>query len=117
MARKRPSHEPLLLRVAAELGAGRISETYLIDASGISCHGFTEGARKHITINPAHQTCDTVIHEILHRLFPAWSEAYVRNRTAYLRNRMTDQETQALYAEYQKRVYRLAKPKHIAAEG
>ena len=113
MSKKRPRPDGLLVRVAAELGAGRISEAFIKDASGAQCHGFTEGSRHHITINPVHLTCDTLIHELLHRLYPAWSEAYVRNRTAYLRNRMSDQELQALYGEYQTRVYRPQRPRAL----
>jgi hypothetical protein len=44
-----------------------------------------------------------LIHELLHRLHPQWPEAYVRRTTTYLRRRMSDEEVQAMYAEYQKR--------------
>lgn len=109
---KRSSHESLLLRVCAELGAGRISEAFIHDP-GFQTDGLTDDGSKHITINPAHQTIDTVIHEILHRLYPAWSERYVRNRTAWLRNRMSDAEVQTFYAEYQRRVYKRKHAKRI----
>ena len=97
----RKHRDPLMVRVWAELGAGRIVEGFISDA-GAFVDGLTSG-NGHITVNPVHQTCDTVIHEILHRLNPSWSENYVRNRTTYLRRRMTDAETQAFYDEYQKR--------------
>lgn len=110
---KRRAHESLLLRVCAELGAGRISEAFIVDAPGIQCDGFTDDASKHITINPAFQTIDTVIHELLHRLHPAWSETYVRNRTTFLRRRMSDADVQAVYGEYQRRVHRRKRPRDI----
>lgn len=101
---RKEQRTPLMVSVWAELGAGRIREGYISDK-----HQFVDGETHgtgHITINPAHQTCDTVIHEILHRLHPEWSEQYVRRTTTYLRRRMTDQETETFYAEYQKRVTR-----------
>lgn len=106
------AHESLLLRVCAELGAGRITEAFISDP-GFQTDGLTDDASKHITVNPAWQTIDTVIHEILHRLYPRWSEGYVRNRTAYLKNRMTDAQVQAFYDEYQRRVYKRKRAKRI----
>lgn len=110
-----PQHHALFVEVVAELGRGHISEAYIVvdRGKGEHCHGFTDTASHHITVNIVHQTCDTVIHELLHRLYPGWSERYVRNRTAYLRNRMTDQETRALYAEYQRQVYRPAQTRLV----
>lgn len=95
---KRP---PLMVRVWAELGAGNIAEGFLKDRKA-----FTDGVilGKHITVNPVHQTVDTVIHELLHRLHPEWKESYVRRTTTYLRRRMSDEETMTFYQEYQTRV-------------
>lgn len=90
----------LLLRVCAELGSGRITEAYILDP-GHYTEGLTEG--QEITINPAHATVDVVVHECLHRLFPKWSEAYVRKQTKRLRGLMDDEETLAFFGEYQRR--------------
>jgi len=49
------------------------------------------------------EVVDTIIHELLHRLYPHWSERYIKNRTSYLMKRMTDEEVQLLYDEYQRR--------------
>jgi hypothetical protein len=97
MPRKKPTGKPLLLRVMAELGKGRISEGYIAD-DNMDTDGCCDG--RHIHINPAHQTVDTVLHECLHRAYPAWPETYVRNRTTYLRKRLTDAEVQAVYQVY-----------------
>jgi hypothetical protein len=40
----------------------------------------------------------------LHRLEPQWSENYVRRTTTWLMRRMSDEQIQALYEEYGKRV-------------
>jgi hypothetical protein len=91
----------LLGRVWAELGSGRITEAFISDGKSLT-DGYYNGTG-HVTVNPAHQTIDTLIHELLHRLHPQWPEAYVRRTTTYLRRRMSDEEVQAMYAEYQKR--------------
>lgn len=101
---KKARRDPLMVAVWAEVGAGRIREDYICDP-----HHFVDGETQHtghITINPAPAVVDTIVHEILHRLRPAWSERYVRRTTSYLMRRMTDEEIQALYEEYQRRVRR-----------
>jgi hypothetical protein len=91
-----------------ELGSGRITEAFISDGGNFT-DGVYNGAG-HITINPAHQTVDTLIHECLHRAFPAWSERYVRRTTSYIRKRMSDDEIQAMYAEYLKRARKRKRP-------
>lgn len=97
MSKKTASSTRLLLNVQAEIERGRIAEAF-ISEDGFCVDGLIEGQQ--ITINPVHQIVDTLVHEILHRLYPNWEEAYVRNRTKYLRNRMDDQEVLALYQVY-----------------
>jgi hypothetical protein len=91
----------LLLRVLAELGAARIKEAFIPSDRDAYVDGQLEGQA--ITINPIPETVDTVIHEVLHRLYPHWSERYIKNRTSYLMKRMSDEEVQLVYDEYQKR--------------
>ena len=101
----------LIGRVWAELGAGRITEAFIRDGRNFT-DGYYDGHGR-ITINPAHQTVDSVIHECLHRAFPSWSESYVRRTTTYVRKRMSDEEIQAMYAEYQKRARKRKSPRVI----
>jgi hypothetical protein len=91
----------LLLRVLAELGAGQIREAFIPSEKHFFVDGETEGQA--ITINPVPEVVDTIIHELLHRLYPQWSERYIKNRTSYLMKRMTDEEVQLLYEEYERR--------------
>lgn len=91
----------LLLRVLTELGAGKIREAFIRSEKEFFVDGETEGWA--ITINPVPELVDTIIHELLRRLYPEWSERYIKNRTSYLMKRMTDEEVQLVYDEYQKR--------------
>lgn len=98
----------LIGRVFAEIGAGRMTEAFISDGGSFT-DGFVTGGG-HITINPVHQTVDTIIHECLHRMNPAWSERYVRRTTSYLRRRMSDDEIVALHDEYTKRAKKRKSP-------
>lgn len=99
---KRTARDMVLLgRVWAELGSGHITEAYLASDSHHYVEGMIEG--QHITVNPAPSVVDSAIHEILHRLHPVWSEPYVRRTTSFIMRRMTDEEVQAFYVEFQKR--------------
>jgi hypothetical protein len=89
----------LLVRVLTEIGRGRISETFIKDKHHF-VHGETNGT--HIKINPAIALCDTLIHETLHVIEPAWSETYVRRTTTWLLRRMSDEQLETLYQEYGK---------------
>ena len=100
MPRGKPDLRSLWLRVVAELGSGGITEQYIADDHQ-HVDGLCEGQQ--ITINPSHQTVDTVIHEILHRMFPTRTERSIRRTTSMLRKTLTDDEVQAFYDIYQKR--------------
>lgn len=116
MPRKRAQPTPsLLLSVMAEIGAGNIWEGWISDP-GYMTDGLCEGGGRgnaQITINPAHQTVLTVLHEALHRLHPEWPESYVRNRATWLRRRLTDEQAQTIYAEYERRKKTRRTPKVV----
>lgn len=105
-----------MVKVWAALGDGGITEDPGLksDIRGERLHGYCEG--RHIWVNPTWSVIDTVIHELLHRMYPGWSEEYVRNRTSYLVNRMTDEEAGAFYEEYVKRAKRRRKRERSGAD-
>ena len=90
----------LRLRVVAELGAAEITERY-IESPNAHVDGLCEGGK--ITVAPMHQTVDTVIHELLHRMYPSRSERSIRRTTSLLRRAITDDEVQQFYDEYNRR--------------
>jgi len=97
---KRPKGPGLLVEVLAELGAGRIYERFISDDQ-MFVHGETVG--RTITVNPAVAVADTCLHEAIHAVRPAWSENYVRRTTTFLLRRLSDEQIQAVYSEFQKR--------------
>lgn len=102
---RKKGRPPLMVRVWAELGAGGITEDVTLTDKHHRLDGLQEG--RHIWVNPMWNIVDTTVHEILHRLHPEWPENYVRRTTSYLMRRMTDEEAQTFYDEYQKRVKKL----------
>lgn len=95
MKRKRLKRDPVLLEVAAAIGAGRIVIGPIHDDDSF-VHGYAEGNGK-VRLNPAIEMCDTAIHELLHRLRPSWSERAVRTKTTRLMRQMSYQEIDTLY--------------------
>jgi len=100
MRRSRETWPPLLIRVCAEIGRGRITEATIHDRGGLMTEGFFDPASQQITVDPCRGVVSVVVHEALHRLYPAWPESYVLGRTTWLLNRLTPQEQQAIYREY-----------------
>jgi hypothetical protein len=97
-----PKRDPLLLRLVARIGDADFTEAYIPRESGRDVYGLwmPDGS---ITVNPIPHTVDTIIHELLHDLKPAWSERYVRSVTTRLLKSISEDELQTIYGEYRKR--------------
>ena len=95
------SNKKLWLRLRSELETAKITEAYVssedVYVDGL-CHA--DGS---VVINPQHQTVDTVIHELLHRIYPERSERSIRRTTTILRKTLTDKEVQQFYEKYKRR--------------
>jgi hypothetical protein len=100
---RRPKGNALLVEVLADFGSGRIAEKFIRDGQWF-VHGETCG--RDITINPAIGVVDTLLHECLHRIRPNWCENYIRRTTTWLMRRMSDEQIQQIFEEYNKRVKR-----------
>ena len=94
-------------RLCVELGAAPITEAYLS-----SEYEYVDGLcdKGSITIAPHNHIVDTVIHELLHRIYPERSERSIRRTTSLLRKQLTDDEVQWFYDEYQRRKH-IGKPR------
>lgn len=96
MRRKPPARDPILLEVAAAIGAGRITIGQIDMGDEEHVHGITwsDGG---IVINPTVETVDTAIHECLHRLRPTWTERTVRTRTRKLMGQLSNKDVECLF--------------------
>lgn len=104
MAKAQKGQSPLLLRVMARFGEVEFKEGWLDRGSnGRHTAGLWESDGT-ITVNPIPETVDTVIHEILHDLFPNHSERAILSLTTKLRRQLSDEQLQTIYDEYRKRV-------------
>lgn len=51
-----------------------------------------------VTVNPAYDIADTIIHEMLHRIYPEWDEAQVLTATGNIMDILTDAEVGEIVA-------------------
>ena len=93
----------LWLRLCVALGAAPINEAYVSSTENEYIDGFCELKNGSITIAPHTHVVDTVIHELLHRMYPDRSERSVRRSTSMLLKTLTDEDVQWFYEEYQRR--------------
>jgi hypothetical protein len=91
--------DPLFLEVLVALGAGGIAFGP-IHCDGWEVTGYAVTTGKHkgaVYVDPSHDVCDTVIHELIHRLRPKWSERKVRSQTRTFTRHLSDAERDRLY--------------------
>jgi hypothetical protein len=104
-----PRHtvKQLVDAVSMELRNGLIFEARIIGGPDEHVEGVCRFDSQEITVNPAPNVVDTLIHELLHRRFPTWSEDRVRRETWRVMRQMTPEDVAVWYRKYK----RLAKPK------
>lgn len=88
--------DPILLEIAAAIGAGRIQIADIESGEGefVSGLAFPDGR---VVINPKPDMVDTLIHEMCHRLRPSWTEKRVRAKTSELMGSLSHAEVDRLY--------------------
>lgn len=98
---KRPTFRPrdtLLLELVAALGAGRVTEAHIDDGPDYITSGVIESG--HVWVDPGPETVDTVLHELIHRMRPQWSEPYVRRRVKRLMSELEAADIETIYKIY-----------------
>lgn len=97
------SRKGLLLQLMSRLGELKFEEKYLPRHAGRDTEGMwcSDGV---VTVNPIPHIVDTVIHETLHEMFPKYSERAIRSLTGKLMKRLSEDEVQAIYKEYRRKV-------------
>ncbi len=92
-----------------EMELGRIWEVSL-RSEELQVFGLSEG--QNIYIDARLAIIEVLIHELLHRRFPDWSERKVRKTTKALTVRLSEQEKRRWWRGY-KRVSKKGRPKHV----
>lgn len=93
----------LLGEVAAELGKGRIYEATLIDPTH-HLEGLCDHSTQAVVINPQVSVVDSLIHELLHRRYPRWSERRVQQETQRLMGQLSSHDVAVWYRRYRRAV-------------
>ena len=92
-----------LAEVAVEFSKGRIYEATLVDPTH-HLEGLCDHQSQAVVINPQVSVVDSLIHELLHRRYPDWSEARVRRETKRLMGRLSSHDVAVWYRRYRRAV-------------
>ena len=94
----------LIADLAAEFTKGRIYEATLVTDDGAHLMGMCDTGANTITIDPKVLIVSTLLHELIHRKHPAWSEARVRRAEKRALKLLSQQDVQTWYRRYRKAV-------------
>ena len=97
MARLDVTH--LRAELREELSKGRIIETSLRE-DGFVLDGLCDHGNQTVYIDPAPAVVETLIHELMHRRWPSWSETRVRVESQRVLGAMTPDEVRRWYRSY-----------------
>lgn len=105
----RPRVADLIAAITLELRKGRIFEAPIV-GSDDHVEGLCNWESGEITVNPSPNVVDTLIHELLHRRYPTWSEDRVRYETWRVMRTLDNKAIAQWYRKYQRLVTRKTKP-------
>ena len=94
----------MLALLEAEFAKGRIYEATLITDDGAHLMGMCDTDALTITIDPKVLIVSTLLHELIHRKYPDWSEARVRRAEKRALRRLSQHDIQTWYRRYRKAV-------------
>lgn len=95
--------------LAVELANGRIYEATLITDDGAHLMGLCNHGTGAITIDPKVSIVAVLLHELIHRKYPDWSEAKVRKAEIKALQQLSQHDIQTWYRRY-KRAVRKRRP-------
>lgn len=98
----------LIAEITHELDRGRIYEATIV-ADDAHLEGQTNHTLQTITIDPKVSIVATLLHELLHRRYPTWSERRVKTEEQRLLGHMSLQDIQTWHRRY-KRAVRKRRP-------
>lgn len=100
MAKK---HTPIMLRLMTLLGETEVSEGYVNKEAKRDIYGYL-APNGTIVVNPVPHIVDTLLHELLHKLHPTYTEQAVRSLVGKLMKQASDEDLCAIYDMYLNKV-------------
>jgi hypothetical protein len=94
----------LLDHLADELTKGRIYEATLITDDGAHLEGLCDHGKGAITIDPKVSIVSTLLHELIHRRYPDWSETRVRRYEQRALSLLSQHDLHVWYRRYRRAV-------------
>ena len=88
----------------AELAKGRIYEATLITDDGAHLMGLCDHNKGAITIDPKVAIVSTLLHELIHRRYPEWSEKRVQRAEIRALKQLSQHDIQTWYRRYRRAV-------------
>lgn len=106
----RPKVTFLISEITDELGKGLIFEAPIVGSRTDHIEGLCNWESGEVTVNPSVSVVDTLVHELLHRRFPKWSEERVRMETWRVMSKLSPGDVQAWYRKYKRMAKRKRGP-------
>jgi hypothetical protein len=103
------THTAIIGELTHELDRGLIYEATLITDDGAHLLGMCNQENQHITIDPKVAIVSTLLHELIHRRYPTWSERRVRREEKRALQQLSPKDIQTWYRRY-KRMVRKRRP-------
>jgi len=94
----------LIALLADELAKGRIYEATLVTDDGAHLEGMCDHGNGAITVDPKVSIVSVLLHELIHRKYPDWSEAKVRRAEKRALRQLSQQDLQIWYRRYRRAV-------------
>lgn len=99
----------LVEAITDELGKGLIFEAPIVGSKD-HIEGLCNWENGEVTVNPSVSVVDTLVHELLHRRFPKWSEDRVRAETWRVMKSFSAADVRAWYQKYKRFARRKSRP-------
>jgi len=102
-----------LAELVEELAKGNITEADLRDPTH-HLDGFCDYSSRRVYVNPRPGVVETLVHELIHRRYPRWSERRVDREAKGILGHMTPAEVDQWYRAYQEIKRTRKRPKAVS---
>lgn len=94
----------LLEEITAEFSNGKIYEATLVTDDGAHLMGLCNHETGAITVDPKVAIVSTLLHELIHRKYPEWSERRVQRAEIRALKHLSQKDIQIWYQRYRRAV-------------